>query len=118
MKANELRIGNHIYEGTDKLTIVTPKVIQDVIDNAWLYTGIPLTDELLLKCGFNFVFGVWRNDKLWHTIIDLWKDDLGIKFVFDIDDNDGEIMGYTKLQYLHEIQNLYFSLTDEELTIK
>lgn len=64
---------------------------------------IPLTEEILLKCGYKLVrenhYGV-----LGHLI---WN----IENRFYCDKNGVQI------KYVHQLQNLYFALTNEELII-
>lgn len=117
MKANELRIGNLISDvfATGKFYGVVNKVHKDKV----YYNGfvskiediepIPLTEEWLLKFGFSknhfdyiyekgeFYVEVCENDYIFR-----WND-------FNIDIN---------LKTVHRLQNLYFALTQSELTIK
>jgi hypothetical protein len=113
MKANELRIGNwcaspyepkifkvsamhilHLEEGMDSLSIL----------------GIPLTPEILEKAGFV------KSINFDNTYIKLIK---GESFILK-DCKDGTFFVYTgiRCQYLHQLQNLYFALTGEELNIE
>ena len=130
MKANELRIGNFVngiytdnyghLKMDEKSTIC--KVI--TLDNSDLcdypiyvesdegiehfdeFEPIQLTEEWLLKFGFE------RNGKkLTFWKIDLVEDEEGI-FSFD------EARIYIDVKYVHQLQNLYFALTGEELTFK
>jgi len=125
MKASELRIGNKIMDISGFIGSVssihddeTVKLINDegvLLDwmRADLFLPIPLTEEILLKCGFE-PFGskmnLWGNKKCYIKV----KNWLVYKF---------ELLGcYIYLDYdlkhLHQLQNLYFSLTNEELKIK
>ena len=116
MKASELRIGNLVNYGrvtsevsrVDKLFFYveaseTPTFSKDEGRGA---TPIPLTEEWLFKFGFE------RNGKkLTFWKIDLVEDEEGI-FSFD------EARIYIDVKYVHQLQNLYFALTGEELTLK
>jgi len=67
--------------------------------------GIPLTDEWLLKFGFEKQGMAYVN---FSFIINLWT--------------DGELIysyigGNIQLNYIHQLQNLYHALANEELTI-
>jgi hypothetical protein len=120
MKASELRIGNLVMRysnimeilgrGNDSADLI---LLQPNTRVNWrmLYSdifGIPLTEEWLLKFGFELD----HTNQSWHhrTFV------LG---EFEMEELVGEY-GYnqTKLQYVHQLQNLYFALTGEELTIK
>lgn len=78
--------------------------------------GIPLTEEILLKCGFEKSNDL---DKFYH--LDLLNEWTRIYFnpkykvcTLSINQHDSRI----SIQYLHELQNLVFSLTQKELTIQ
>lgn len=79
----------------------------------WKYVSllkpIPLTEELLLKCGFEQSGGLFqkKNSPIYY---------LDGKFVIAA---DGYAMAGAsiKLKYLHQLQNLDFALTGKELEI-
>jgi hypothetical protein len=71
--------------------------------------SVPITEELLNKFG-SLKFKLWQN-----TIRDGSGRYEGYTFVFQTED---EKKTYIKLEYVHQLQNLYHSLTGEELTIK
>ena len=109
MKANELRIGNFVkYYHLKKekvLTFIRIKGIEEkcvLVNDVWQTISscsikpIPLTEEWLLK--------LKQSDGL---MVKLWKDDEGI-YVF------GEKWKYP-IQYVHQLQNLFFALTNTEL---
>lgn len=116
VQANDLRIGNWFsllgltYQSTGVLNKGTYYISKRGIGDSFEYyeniQPIPLTEEILLKCGFekevNYVKGITIQD--------------GIAY---FDDNE---FGHSKedeieCKYLHQLQNLYFSLTQKELTI-
>ena len=118
MKAQELRIGNLLSVGADKTTIVTDILTKDFEGWSFLCYGytesrvspIPLTEEWLLKFGFScHKNGFYFKDD-WFRVY--WEDD--ILFYCWAENNMPEV----KLEYVHQLQNLYFTLTGEELTIK
>ena len=95
MRAEELRIGNWIsYEGSQYK--LTREDFEDMDDKFFdIAKPIVLTEELLLKLGIN----QYEDTNL---------------FVL----NDFIISSVTKLvYYVHQLQNLYFALTGEELTL-
>jgi hypothetical protein len=72
------------------------------------YKPIPLTEEWLVKFGFT----KWKNKNIWTNkgvMIYLHSKD-GICY--------GKANSRTKLKHVHQLQNLYFALTGEELKIK
>jgi hypothetical protein len=66
---------------------------------------IPLTEELLLKCGFEK--RVWGNVTYYNPNLDLDRD-------FRVRGIDWNV----QIKYLHQLQNLFFALTGEELEVK
>lgn len=106
MKGNQLRIGNYVYRQSSKL-IVDKSIVYQIenvnLQSALKYEPIPLTEEWLLKMGFvNF-------GKRWtHSNLSL-----------DIIQGVGFYMQYVRLEinYVHTLQNLYFAITGEELTV-
>lgn len=70
---------------------------------------IPLTKELVLKCGFEEEFGG----------IIYYNRNRGIEFNFSNEWCMASIGEYeiTSVKYLHQLQNLYFALTGEDLEI-
>lgn len=128
MNANELRHNNYAYEcywcnetGIFKNTIiqirdVLKSHVVDVFDNAYNYEDINpilLTEELLLKCGFKydtldwlylrrkrFNFNTDRSVNMGVVYVNINNRDLGLE-----------------IKHLHELQNLYFALTQKELKV-
>lgn len=112
MKASELRIGNFI-ENTDSQMASYMVVNADVIkqNEHTMYSSlepISLTEKWLLK--FGFVFDI----NLWHNRIALYPQKNG----FSYNVNFFEHENLEDVLFVHTLQNLYFALTGEELTIK
>ena len=111
MKANELRIGNwYDHNGIPKQA--TPNTIEEVWESerSWC-KPIPLTEEWLLKFGFEKE----KENYSWYfkgkVIINVFND-VAYKL------NTGGCTRYEPFKHVHQLQNLYFALTGEELTIK
>jgi hypothetical protein len=111
IKANELRLGNWIYNNNVEYQ-VTPYVIEELWASVrgWVQP-IPLTEEWLIKFGFeSFHKRDFKKKGLFITTYfatpqTLVDDDFGNKRVLE-------------LKYVHQLQNLYFALTNQELEIK
>ena len=126
IKSNELRIGNYItakgaidpFEnyltvcGLEEKLITTKYFSHEgqcwqIIRNKDNYIGIPLTGEWIIKLGSE------NKNQLYEIY----------PFEFYIDDF-GECLMYFKghnlsiFNYVHELQNIYFSITGKELEIK
>jgi len=127
MKAKELRIGNYIlHEPTiddwEEIIVTLPSLLQvDISPES--YCGIPLTEEWLLKFGFEK--DTYASTNRWI----LYNHDEG-EVLFEISGSDsyGWVRIFTTtngiedtdthFKYVHQLQNLYFALTGEELTLK
>ena len=115
IKASELRIGNYIIDpkdGSEKKVNIF-QLGKSMIDDVNIgYIPIPLTPEILEKCGFESK----GHSTYWHINPDL-------SYVFKISHvGNGKWFSINAtankpIQYLHELQNLYFALTGEELEI-
>jgi len=118
MKSTELRIGNIIEFFDSELGFSNIVVDADTIKNVQYhnddefdnmdnyYNAIPLTEEWLVKFGFEKVNGYG------YKIFGNWlqKED-GI-FWYNVNGN------FIEIKSVHQLQNLYHALTGEELTIK
>jgi hypothetical protein len=131
MKATELRIGNLVnYKIVDELDErkewFEPCEI-DAVDLQIIhsdYQPIPLTEEWFLKFGFDKLgeFGEYYRIFNKGLIIDI--EDAGNEFIVWVRIGDAILeplleVGYpiAYIQYVHQLQNLYFALTNEELTL-
>jgi len=108
MKANELRIGNLIMKDGEvfQSTEYTPLIM---VRYGERFDPIPLTEEWLLKFGFEKVKVIWF---LNHYGFCLWFDGNDWCVMYNAMKNN--IVCY--LKHVHQLQNLYFILTGEELT--
>ncbi len=83
---------------------------------------LPLTEDILLKCGFEVDedAGNWHSPE--HTIYRTKGFRVGIKddYIgwYNQADDDFYSSFYPQLHYLHQLQNLYFALTQTELNYK
>ena len=145
MKANELRIGNIVnisedwYRRNPHLSKTPKQIIVDSINydgligtSIYFANGyeieddldpIPITEEWLLRLGFE------KNNQSYQVVYtinveDEYEQDYTSKLYLGL---DGQYFigipyelfrGKSKIQYVHQLQNLYFALTGEELTIK
>lgn len=121
MKAKDLRIGNIVHYKLFNHYITIRGMAKDSI---WVNDSedagpisivhiepIPLTEEWLVKFGFQ------RSSKTKYHI-------KGMTLVFHINSNQWtfpyvhELGKLKRINYVHQLQNLYHALTGEELTIK
>lgn len=135
MEARELRIGNFLYykdtndlgtvelihknhyECRDEFGIFTPNC---------KYNPIPLTKEWFEKFGFekadnDYKIQFQKNDGFGNSnywiYVDTGIDNESNEFIIQLVSEEGDWFT-SKNKYVHQLQNLYFALTNEELTIK
>jgi hypothetical protein len=127
MKASELRIDNYIklmynYEDFETLQ-VTLVDISDIEKKNGNFEPIPLTEEWLYKFGF---VDIDKRDHDYNTYTDsnhdyyLQSDVRRKDGKYTILDNSfDDLRDFTMVDigYVHQLQNMYFALTGEELTI-
>lgn len=124
MKANELRIGNYL---SGRNTVQVTEILMDGLvriedSNSKFYvTGdnpclepIPLTEEWLLKFGFSYDERFDSFVKEYHNKMFNSKDEFIVRKDLVVCDMDYS----PETKHVHQLQNLYFALTGEELTIK
>jgi hypothetical protein len=110
MKANELRIGNLVYNGFNEVVKIHDIISQNNTSGYLLETlkPIPLTEEILLKCGF-------ERDKDFNTVLKIKIETLNGNHVIFIDIRANVLfvgnIEISDFNHLHELQNLIYSLT-------
>tara|TARA_R110000868_G_scaffold328540_2_gene589371 strand:- start:610 stop:1002 length:393 start_codon:yes stop_codon:yes gene_type:complete len=126
MKATELRIGNWVHHNTNWSTRNGDKKKFDYQfeERDWYFDAecllsiendlqpIPLTEEWLVKFGFEKL-----TSKSDGFIVDSYSYTRGVSFIVHF---DGERLSTNFWQgnekkYVHQLQNLYFALTGQEL---
>jgi hypothetical protein len=120
MKANELRIGNYLQDNVTKTTVKVVELSKDcistyVIDRSkyplkdgWKLEPIPLTEEWLLRFGFEKRSIIKQNDSYYLNGKVVWATENGFRYFQNRD----------IIKYVHQLQNIYFALTGEELKLK
>lgn len=117
MKASELRLGNlywyQMYDKQDECERWLEQSIIDTDDLIWLvgnpddpdFMPIQITEEWLLKFGFKFApetYVWWINSNIGVFKLQTEED----KISFD---------WWSEILFVHQLQNLFHSLTGEEL---
>ncbi len=127
MKASELRIGNFValQEGHIEMPLTERRLVR-VIEGTYDVEPIPIIKEWLDKFGFGF-YELSQN-----ILIELKLEQINepeLRFVMgystdisgniELDLRIGAVcITDSKIKYVHQLQNLYFALTGNELTIK
>ena len=124
MEVQELRVGNHLFKYGEVVKIVeigikhkgdTNYYLRSENDNCgyWIdqFNPIPLTEEILLKCGFkkrsDGHFNMFKHSEV----------DIIICNDFSSWQCDGINFSVNRIKYLHQLQNLYWCLVGKELNI-
>lgn len=113
MEATELRIGNYVFYNGQPIEVSANDIL--VLEkkvNGWLYySPIQINTEIFYKSGFKFAD--YLNTKTRYS---------KGNFHMDLSKKKWYLHGYrghkAGLQYLHQLQNLYYALTGEELSIQ
>jgi hypothetical protein len=132
MKANELRIGNYVRTygqdvGHRTIVGITPEGVnlleQDEKIDYNLIEPIPLTEDRLERFGLDRTNGYgwlkygFNHGMVWF-FIDIEKKRFQGKRITVIAVYDDVELAICDIEYVHQLQNLYFALTGEELEIK
>lgn len=126
MKATELRIGNWIYDSSNTPVKVTAQRISDIDNEFVIAKPIPLTEEILLKAGFDMIQLTEKETTHYCNMrTNFGYPALKLNDYALLKSNAQTPTGYLFLEslrirckYLHQLQNLYFALTGEELNIQ
>ena len=115
MKANELRIGNYVNDSIGLITIG----LNGNIKFADVYHPIPLTEEWLLKFGLEKRYAGWFEIRSrFDGDYDEFSYNINTKEIHLLQDSGRKYeVHLCNIKHVHQLQNLYFALTGEELTI-
>lgn len=115
MKVNELRVGNYVMHPDNKSYFgVSGALIKELQISQHLQKDlkpIPLTEEWLEKFGFEKIKHIHNGIYYLHRLV---KISIYPNGMIELRGS----VGWNKMQYVHQLQNLYFALTGEELEIK
>ena len=126
IQANELRIGNKVQDANgfifDVVSIHEDGTVYCYFDgnegDVWEFydknpcLGIELTEEILLKCGFE------KREDGDYNLFKYSEVDIVICSDFSSWKCDGINFSVNSIKHLHQLQNLYFILTGKELEVK
>ena len=120
IQPNELRLGNLLRDKVSKtelkiIELAEKDIVTYVIDRSkfplekgWSLEPIPLTEEILLKCGLKLITERTKNYML---------KGISGEPCFHFNKNNTVSCYKANIKYLHQLQNLYFALTNQELNI-
>lgn len=113
IEARELRIGNLVSVENNAYIITSGDIYNlDCYYKNYIqfYHEIPITEEWLVRLGFETNKFSNSNPKTYYNK----KFDFGIDFYID---GTISLEDLAKIKYVHQLQNLYFALTGEELKL-
>ncbi len=127
MKASELRIGNwvcDIYQEEEFQLDIVDMCDMDINGDLYRTDPIPITEEWLLKFDFEKKIDFYSPDELWGK--EEFENPRRAFGVFNPDNKDEWFVMFredvgcgwsdlNEIKYVHQLQNLYFALTQEEL---
>lgn len=122
IQTNELRIGNWVRDTESDMNIKVAGLdpyeifVGEIDEEKEIYDcrdiePIPLADELLEKCGFK---DTGDNVFIHNLYFDIYKDKDGY---YPYNFHEGVCFGCA-IDSLHQLQNIFFSLTGKELEIE
>jgi hypothetical protein len=121
--ANELRIGNWAYDNklNGCIRFTSFHGLCNIENKPDDYDPIPLTPEVLEKCGFldtgTRYIGTPDEPIVWSSGYEEIRKDFGrYEYVLYSDEWDSNLKSIT-VDYVHQLQNIYFAITGEELTV-
>ncbi len=124
VRASELRIGNFVMDRGGKILFIDHweyenKISEKRVDGLHPFTEfveylqpIPLTEEWLLKFGFEMEYSQLTNIYKYFLVNAPFGYSQG---QFNVFTQTGCFS--VEIKYVHQLQNLYFALTNEELEI-
>lgn len=123
MKANELRIGN-LLQGEKEIDVVAEINIDSYINTTGIRTllqnakPIPLSEDWIKKVGFTKSAPGISRIISWHGETSEFYI-RRVRSIFELmrDNYDGSVY-ITRIWFVHQLQNLYFALTENELEIE
>ena len=129
MKANELRIGNWVSTIYGMEFQVYPMAFKqmptdekhNLILDTW--KPIPLTEEWLLKFGFEDVdlnmsgsnWLVKEQKGIWRQAIRIAYNEWSEEWSLTLECVSPPTLSIARIKYVHQLQNIYFALTGKEL---
>ena len=125
MKAQDFRIGNLVTDSIGNIIIISNVLDWCVNMNFNEMSGdrvseidieellpIEITEKILLKCGFEKI----NKDGVYYALNQIRIDSDFEPFTFD-NEGFGWVTIGVKLNHLHQLQNLYYTLIGQELEV-
>lgn len=133
ISASELRIGNYVFDKFRNREVLVwgiesnhDRIVVNYANGSGIYTvdlkdiePIPLTEEWLLKFGFDKeIIDSNYIRKVYYHIEDFEVEFHGKRLCLRVESQSSVRYFAHHTLYVHQLQNLYFALTGEELQLK
>jgi len=119
MDVKELRIGNWAFvnvnmptDGPLQKSYITANHISEIDKGELVYCGIPINNEWLLH--FGFIYFQELGIEAWYCTQDT---KMPLRIYKGTDSLFRHNGSFVEIQYVHQLQNLYFALTNQELIL-
>jgi len=103
---------NHCEDGLTRIELGDFELIHDGSRSISEYSGIPITKEWIERFGFRESNSIWENGYENEELL------IDSSLYPIISTNDGCFRFGNKIEFVHQLQNLYYILTGKELEIK
>lgn len=111
--SKQLRIGNLVESEYDGIVEVGVRLLERILDQAEVCKPILITEEWLIKLGFKIDNNGYCLEDKYSLSIAVTKDGEYLPCW-----NDRVLDTSFKIKYIHQLQNLYFSLVGKEPTFQ
>ena len=120
MKVEELRIGNWVmgYHDPFQWSLEHFDLLKQADLDEIIKEPVLITEEVLLKCGFEIKPNSSLPAFAYSRRLDLQVEFMLGEYSFRIEVENRHTTFVRVIKYLHELQNLYFSITGEELEVE
>lgn len=125
LDSHEIRLGNtykiELGDGTYKSDLINLEDLSNLLDDDLddFYQALEISEEYLIKLGFEY------NKRYNNYVIkvkgfynSVGYNDEDCDWYYNNDSSNAGCYYITSIQYVHQLENLYFALTGEELTYK
>lgn len=116
IRKRELRIGNWIQEDGSMEEFTVEALPADLPEEMVHHDGIPLSSEWLER--FEVYMIPPKGLRYGFQKVIYWIEFSGENLGWRMMDRENHWIGCEYIKYVHQLQNLYFSLCGEELTLK
>lgn len=118
LQIEDLRVGNYLYND-GVIVKIDARTIFDIWDDKGLkkYKPIPITEELLLKVGLSTINENSAGKRYGYVVNGIFNSDLTFTFWKTTKEAGKFFRGDLELKSFHQIQNIYWDLSNIKLKL-